>query len=60
MIIDTEETADSSPQSLVYEELVEVVTHAVAKLNIEWLAEKQDTRPKSKLDKPSIFPQSPF
>ncbi len=50
MSVDTEETADSPPQSLAYEELVEVVTHTVAKLNIEWSAEKQDASPKSKLD----------
>lgn len=50
MIVDTEETVNSPPQSLAYEELVEVVTHAVAKLNIEWPAKKQDARPKSKLD----------
>lgn len=50
MSVETEETVDSPPQSSTYEELVEVVTHAVARLNIVWPAEKQDTRPKSKLD----------
>lgn len=50
MSVNMEETVDSPPQSLMYEELMEVVTHAVAKLNIEWPAEKQDARPKSKLD----------
>lgn len=67
MSIDTEETAYSPPQSLTYEELVEVVTRAVAKLNTDSPAEKQDTCPKSKLgehflrartqpSRPSIFP----
>ncbi len=41
---------DSHPQSPQYEELVEVVTHAVAKLNIKWPAEKQAEPQKSKLD----------
>ncbi len=50
MGIDTDETVDSPPQSIAYEELVEVVTRAVVKLNIEWPAEKQDAHPKSKLD----------
>ncbi len=50
MSVNTEETADSPPQSLAYDVLVEFVTCAVAKLNIEWPAEKQDARPKSKLD----------
>ncbi|MCI4377102.1 hypothetical protein PGIGA_G00199710 [Pangasianodon gigas] len=39
MSVDTEETVGSPP---VYEELVKVVTRAVAKLNIDWPAEKQD------------------
>lgn len=34
-----------------YEKLVEFVTHAVAKLNIEWPHEKQEAQKKSKLDK---------
>lgn len=33
---------DSSPQSPIYEELVEVVTRAVARLSIVWPAERQD------------------
>lgn len=37
----------SSP---AYEELLEVVTWAVEKLNIDWPAEKSETQPKSKLD----------
>lgn len=40
----------TSPQSLTYEELAEVVTRAVAKLNLGWPAEKQDIHPGSKLD----------
>lgn len=68
MNVDTEETVHSPPQSLVYEERVEVVNHAVAKLNINWLAEEQEVRPKSKLDErfmlarsqPSHLPFSPI
>jgi len=41
---------DSPSLSPEYEELVEVLTRAVSKLNIEWPAEKQGTHPKSKLD----------
>lgn len=40
---------DSSPHFLAYEELVEVITHTMTKLNIDWLAERQDVHPKSKL-----------
>ena len=48
---------DSQSSSPAYEELVDVITRAVEKLNIEWPAEKRDARPKSKLDErflPSI------
>lgn len=41
---------DSPALSLQYEELMEVVTHAMAKLNIEWPAEKQKALKRSKLD----------
>ncbi len=44
------ESVDSPPQSPQYEEILEVVTHAVAKLNIDWPAEKQAEPQKSKLD----------
>ncbi len=45
------ESADYSPiQSPQYEELLEVVTCAVAKLNIDWPAENQTKKQKSKLD----------
>lgn len=37
-------------------ELVEVVTCAVARLNIDWRAEKQDVHPKSKLDEHFLPP----
>ncbi len=40
----------SPPQSPKYEELLEVVTRVVAKLNIDWPAEKQAESQKSKLD----------
>lgn len=45
-----DESGVSSPQFIQYEELLEVVTCAVAKLKISWLAEKQEDCPKSKLD----------
>ncbi len=44
------ESDDSPPQSPLYEELLEVVTRAVAKLNIDWPAKKQAELQKSKLD----------
>ncbi|KAL0175067.1 hypothetical protein M9458_031035, partial [Cirrhinus mrigala] len=40
----------STPQSPQYEELLEVVNRAVAKLNIDWPAESQAEPQKSKLD----------
>lgn len=40
MSVDTEETVDLPPQSLTYEELKELVICAVAKLKIDWPAEK--------------------
>lgn len=48
--IDTGEAEDSLPHSSAYEEQVEVVSRVVARLNIDWPAEKQDVRRKSKLD----------
>lgn len=44
------EAVDSPPQSLHCEELMEVVTLAVAKLNIERPAEQQAELPRRKLD----------
>ncbi len=44
------ESADYSPIQSQYEELLEVVTHAVAKLNIDWPADDQTEKQKSKLD----------
>ncbi len=43
-------TDDSPPHSHAYEELVEVVTRAVERLNINWQAEKEDVHSKSRLD----------
>ncbi len=37
-------------QSVQFEELLEVVSQAVAKLNIDWPLEEQDEHPKSKFD----------
>ncbi len=48
--VDVESIEYSPLQSPQYEELLEVVTHAVAKLNIDWPAEKQAEPQKSKLD----------
>ncbi|KAL0163886.1 hypothetical protein M9458_039639, partial [Cirrhinus mrigala] len=48
---DLESTAEeASPQSVQYEELLEVVTRAVAKLNIDWPAEERVAPQRSKLD----------
>lgn len=40
-MVGVDEAADSPPQTPQYEELMEVVTCAVAKLNIEWPAKQQ-------------------
>ncbi len=68
------ESSDYLPiQSPQYEELLEVFTHVVAKLNIVWPAENQTEQQKSKLDEcflrskslptsvpePAFFPRSP-
>lgn len=47
--IEAEDLEDSPPLSPAYEELVEFVTCVIAKLNIDWPAEKQEAG-KSKLD----------
>ncbi|KAI2665230.1 UDP-sugar-dependent glycosyltransferase 52 [Labeo rohita] len=44
------ESVGVAPHSPQYEELLEVVTRAVAKLNIDWPAEKQAEPQRSKLD----------
>ncbi|KAL0201377.1 hypothetical protein M9458_004564, partial [Cirrhinus mrigala] len=44
------ESADEVPHSPQYGELLEVVTRAVAKLNIDWPADKQTEPQRSKLD----------
>ncbi|KAL0147124.1 hypothetical protein M9458_057648, partial [Cirrhinus mrigala] len=43
-------TEEPLPQSLQYEELLEVVTRAVSNLNIDWPAEEKAAPQKSKLD----------
>lgn len=48
--INTEKFEDSPPQSPAYEELVEDITHAVARLNINWLAERREAHHKIKVD----------
>ncbi len=47
---DVESTAYSPTLSPQYEELLEVVTRAVAKLNINWPADDQTEKQRSKLD----------
>lgn len=47
--IEPGEIEDSSPLSSAYEELLELITRAVAKLYIDWPAEKQEALRKSKL-----------
>lgn len=38
---------------------MEVVNYAVDRINIDWLAEKQDVRPKSKLDGYFLYVSEP-
>ncbi len=47
--VDRDKAVDLPPQSVLFEELLEVVTRAVDKLNIEW-PERREC-PKSKIDK---------
>lgn len=42
MSLEQDETGDSSPQSIQYEELLEVVVRAVEKLKIDWPDERQE------------------
>lgn len=48
--IEAGEMESPPPHPPAYEELLEVVTHAVAKLNISWPCERQEAHKKSKLD----------
>lgn len=48
--IGNEGAVESPPESLAYEQLVEVVTCAVTKVNLDRPAEKQDICPSNKLD----------
>ncbi len=53
------ESADYSPiKSPQYEELLEVVTLAVAKLNIDWPADNQIEKQRSKLDERFLHSKS--
>ncbi len=38
--VDRDEAVDLPPQFVLFEEMLEVVTRAVAELNIEWPAER--------------------
>ncbi len=42
MSLEQDETGDTSPQSIQYEELLEVVVRAVEKLKIDWPDERQE------------------
>ncbi len=56
---DRDESVDLPPQSVLFEELLEVMSRAVAKLNIDRPAEKdQQEHPKSKLDERFLNPKS--
>ncbi len=58
--VNQDEAVDLPPQSVLFEELLKVVTRAVAKLNIEWPAEREcQERPKSKLDERFLCSRSP-
>ncbi len=60
MSTDRDKAVNLPPQSVSFEELLEVVTRAVGKLNIEWPADKEhQERPKSKLDKRFLCSRSP-
>jgi len=48
--MDPGDVENSPLHSPAYEELMEFVTHAVAQLNIDWPAEKQEVHQKSKLN----------
>ncbi len=58
--VDRDEAVDLPPQSVLFEELLEVMTRAVAKLNIECSAEREcQEHPKSKLDERFLCSRSP-
>ncbi|KAI2644503.1 Spindle and kinetochore-associated protein 1 [Labeo rohita] len=56
---DLESVTEPLPQSPQYEELLEVVTRAVAKLNISWPAEEELTPQRSKLDERFLRSKNP-
>ncbi|KAI2662293.1 Transposon Ty3-G Gag-Pol polyprotein [Labeo rohita] len=56
---DLESVCEPLPQSPQYEELLEVVTRAVAKLNISWPAEEELTPQRSKLDERFLRSKNP-
>ncbi len=58
--IERDEAVGLPPQSVSFEEQLEVVTRAVEKLNIEWPADKErQEHPKSKVDKRLLRSRSP-
>lgn len=48
--MDPGDVVDSPPHTPAYEELIEVITCAVARLNIEWPAKRQEVCQRSLLD----------
>ncbi len=59
--VERDEAVDLPPQSVSFEELLEVVTRAVAKLNIELPTDKErQEHPKSKLDEHFLHSRSPL
>ncbi len=58
--VERDEAVGLPPQSVSFEEQLEVVTRTVEKLNIEWPADKErQERPKSKVDKRLLRSRSP-
>ncbi|KAL0201659.1 hypothetical protein M9458_004846, partial [Cirrhinus mrigala] len=58
--VDVESVDEASPQSPQYEELLEMVTRAVAKLNIDWPTESQTEPQRSKLDERFLRSRPPL
>lgn len=60
MSLEQDETGDPSPQSIQYEELLEVVVRAVEKLKIDWPDERQEDHLESKLNEHFLCHASVF
>lgn len=53
--IEVGDIEESPPSTHTYEELLKVVTHAIARLNIDWLAEKQEVCQQSQRMLPTVY-----